>query len=363
MSQELTTDTLLPDPILNPPYKGRETRLVRLCEQGWVPDTLLRMGIRYISAQRLKQDAIPGSVFADQLRNDPVAIHTDSANEQHYELPAAFFHAHLGARKKYSCCWYSRFQESLDQAEIAMLELYAERAELADGQRILDLGCGWGSFGLWAAQRYPNSHVTGLSNSNAQRAYILEQAHRLNLNNIEIVTGDVSEFEFADGQAGFDRVVSVEMFEHMKNYGVLLAKIARWLRPDGRLFVHHFSHKNRAYHYRNSSGNDWMARYFFTGGTMPSHDLLSHFNTDMRVVKDWWVNGTHYERTSNQWLQQLDAAKAEVMPILVSTYGPDHAALWFQRWRMFYMAVAEMFGLHGGSEWGVSHLLLQARGE
>jgi cyclopropane-fatty-acyl-phospholipid synthase len=339
--------------------------LIRCCERGWLPDALIRFGMRRLMAQRLRDEGIgDGELRAqrlnrllDELRASPIAIETQAANTQHYEVPASFFHLHLGAHLKYSCCLYPEGNETLTQAETAMLELYALRAELADGQRVLDLGCGWGSLSLWLAARYPNSQIVALSNSHGQRAFIEGEAAGRGLTNLEVVTGNIVDFEFSGDQlaGGFDRVVSIEMFEHMKNYGLLLARIARWMRDDAKLFVHIFAHRTLAYHFQVKDGSDWMSKYFFTGGTMPSNDLLLHFQDDLRMERQWWVSGTHYERTANQWLAALDAVKDRVMPMLVDTYGSHDAGIWLQRWRMFYMAVAELFGYANGNEWGVGH--------
>ncbi|WP_420428625.1 SAM-dependent methyltransferase [Algiphilus sp.] len=340
--------------------------VIDACERGWIPDPLARLGMRRLIGRRLRDEANQdGEVraarlqsFIDALRESPIAIHTSDANAQHYEVPAQFFHQHLGPRLKYSCCLYPTGQEDLATAEEAMLALYAERAGVADGQRILDLGCGWGSLSLWLAERYPNAEIVGLSNSHGQRAWIMEQAQKRGFKNVEIVTGDIAEFDFpvGDVRAGFDRIISIEMFEHMKNYGALLAKLRRWLRDaESRLFVHIFAHKLLAYHFEDRSRDDWMTRYFFSGGTMPSENLLLHFQDDLRIERQWWVDGKHYERTSNQWLAGMDANRDAILKTFrESDYGaePD---IWFQRWRMFYMAVAELFGFDNGNEWGVAH--------
>jgi cyclopropane-fatty-acyl-phospholipid synthase len=274
---------------------------------------------------------------------------------------------HLGPAMKYSCCYYPKGDETLSGAEQAMLALYAERADIQDGQRILDLGCGWGSLALWLAARYPASQIVGLSNSHGQRRFIEAAAARRGITNLRIVTGNVADFTFdgrdaSDGavMAGFDRVMSIEMFEHMKNYEALLAKIAAWLHDDGKLFVHIFAHRHVAYHFQNEDGSDWMSRHFFTGGTMPSADLLLHFQDDLRVVNRWWLDGTHYARTANHWLEALDASRSQTLPILAKGYGAQ-ARIQFQRWRMFYMAVAELFGYAYGREWGVGHYLFEKR--
>jgi cyclopropane-fatty-acyl-phospholipid synthase len=276
-------------------------------------------------------------------------------------LRGAFFRAHLGPCLKYSCGFYRYGNETLAQAETAMLELYAKRAGLADGQRILDLGCGWGSLSLWLAERYPNARIVALSNSGEQRAFIEAALAQRGLHNLRVMKGNVVDFEFDANDQGFDRVLSIEMFEHMKNYGLLLEKIARWMRDDAKLFVHIFAHRTLAYHFEVHDGSDWMSRYFFTGGTMPSAALLLNFQKDLLVTRQWWVNGTHYERTANQWLASLDAARSQAMPMLGEVYGARDAPLWFQRWRMFYMAVAELFGYANGSEWGVGHYLFEKR--
>jgi cyclopropane-fatty-acyl-phospholipid synthase len=228
---------------------------------------------------------------------------------------------------------------------------------LTEGQRILDLGCGWGSLALWLAARYPRAQIVALSNSHGQRAFIEARAAERGLHNLSVVTGNVVDFEFDEAQlgGGFERVVSIEMFEHMKNYGLLLGKISRWMRDEAKLFVHIFVHRTLAYHFQVQDGSDWISKYFFTGGTMPSEALLLNFQDDLRMERQWWVSGTHYERTANQWLAALDAARDRVMPMLVDTYGARDAAVWLQRWRMFYMAVAELFGYANGNEWGVGH--------
>lgn len=338
--------------------------LVDLAERRWLPDGAVRAGMRRLMAKRLKVEVrgTPEEVaerqrrFVDELAASPIAVETQAANSQHYEVPADFFKQHLGPRLKYSCCLYATGRETLPGAEVAMLAAYADRALLADGQRILDLGCGWGSFALWAASRYPNATVVGLSNSHGQREFIEAQAAARGLANLTIHTGNIVDFEFDPAVVGpgFDRVVSIEMFEHMKNYGRLFAKVARWMSDDGRAFVHVFANRDIAYHFEDRESDDWMTRYFFTGGTMPSFDLFKAFADDLVVEKRWWVSGRHYERTANAWLHAMDAAEESIMEIFRATYGRD-ARVWFGRWRMFYMAVAELFGYDGGAQWGVGH--------
>jgi cyclopropane-fatty-acyl-phospholipid synthase len=336
--------------------------LIDLCERGYVPDALARLGMRQLIKRRLLDEAArDGEVrsqrynrFLDELRASPIAIETGAANAQHYEVPAEFFRLHLGPRLKYSCALYPTGRETLAEAEERMLACYAERAALEDGQRMLDLGCGWGSLSLWLAERYPRAQIVGLSNSHGQRESIERRAAGRRLGNLRILTGNIVDFEFpAQGvEAGFDRVLSIEMFEHIKNYGLLLAKIARWMKPDAHLFVHIFVHKLLAYHFQDEGRSDWMSRHFFSGGTMPSENLLLRFQDDLRLQQQWWVGGTHYART--------DANRAPILDVLGAGYGAD-AAIWFQRWRMFYMAVAELFGYAGGNEWGVAHYLFARR--
>ncbi len=339
--------------------------LIDLAERRWMPDSLVRFGMRRLMAKRLKAEtrgsadeiAVRQQQFMAELDASPIAIETQAANHQHYEVPAEFFKLHLGARMKYSSCLYATGRETLAGAEQAMFGAYADRAGLKDGQRILDLGCGWGSFALWAAARYQRSTIVGLSNSVGQREHIEAQAAALGITNLTIRTGNIVDFEFAatDLQGGFDRIVSVEMFEHMKNYRLLFAKVARWLADDGRVFVHVFAHRNVAYHFEDREADDWMTRYFFTGGTMPSFDLFKRFADDLEVEKRWWVSGRHYERTANDWLRRMDHAEAPIMQVFEATYGKTDAPLWFARWRMFYMAVAELFGFDEGAQWGVAH--------
>jgi cyclopropane-fatty-acyl-phospholipid synthase len=343
--------------------------LIDCCERGLLPDRLIRVGMRQLMRRRLLDEASEDGElrsqrfnrFLAELRASPIAIETGAANEQHYEVPAEFFHRHLGPRLKYSCALYPTGSEPLAQAEELMFRLYAERAGLVDGQRMLDLGCGWGSLSLWLAEHYPNSTVVGLSNSHGQREDILARAAQRGLSNLSIVTGNIVEFEFDDAQEKFDRVLSIEMFEHMKNYGLLLAKIARWMKPDAKLFVHIFVHKLLAYHFQVENQTDWMSQYFFTGGTMPSENLVLNFQDDLKLQQQWWLSGTHYQRTANHWLAGMDANRDAIMDVFRRGYGEADAAIWFQRWRMFYMAVAELFGYAGGNEWGVAHYLFTPR--
>ncbi len=333
---------------------------IDLCERGLVPDALARLGMRRLMARRLAAesgDRGEGEFerFRRQLaalRESPVAIETAKANEQHYEVPAAFFQRVLGPHLKYSCCWYGDGARTLGEAEEAMLRLTAERAALADGQRILELGCGWGSLTLWMAATYPASRITAVSNSTSQRDFILARARERGLANVEVITADANVFTTA---TRFDRVVSVEMFEHMRNYAVLMERIAGWLEPGGKLFVHIFCHRTLMYPFTVEGDTDWMARHFFTGGLMPAEDTLLHFQEHLVLDDQWRVSGTHYERTANDWLVNQDREREAVLAVLNQAYGPAEGRLWFQRWRMFFMAVAELFGYAGGTEWLVGH--------
>jgi len=268
-----------------------------------------------------------------------------------------FYQRVLGPRLKYSCCWFERGDESLAEGEEAMLRLYGERARLADGQEILELGCGWGSLSLWLAEHYPHSHITGVSHSRTQKEFIDAEARKRGFTNLTIVTCDMNDFDIA--AAHFDRVVSIEMFEHMKNWPRLLANVARWLKPGGLFFLHVFAHARFAYHFVARDQTDWMSRYFFTGGMMPSEDLATRFQEDLTLLDHWRVNGRHYQRTAELWLENMDRGRTDLRPLLAATYGSDQATRWWVYWRVFFMSCAELFGHRGGEEWLVSHHLLQ----
>jgi cyclopropane-fatty-acyl-phospholipid synthase len=341
--------------------------LIDLCERGLVPDALTRLGIRRLCAQRLREEHDGDAVAAwerfrallDGLRSSPLAIETDAANRQHYEVPARFFELSLGKRLKYSSCYYPTGSETLDQAEEAMLALYGERAELADGMRILELGCGWGSLTLWMAERFPNARILGVSNSASQREHILGQCAKRGLNNVEILTRDVNVLDL--GERRFDRVVSVEMFEHVRNYRTLFERISGWLDPGGKLFCHVFCHRELMYPFETEGEDNWMGRYFFTGGLMPAADTFLHFQEHLRLEEQWRLSGTHYERTSNHWLENQDRHADEILRLFEQVYGKAEAKIWAQRWRMFWMACAELFGYAGGNEWLVAHYRFQKR--
>ncbi|WP_373092692.1 cyclopropane-fatty-acyl-phospholipid synthase family protein [Zhongshania sp.] len=329
---------------------------IMLAERGLVPDTLLRRGIRRELADRLVQE-YSGDLHRNEARRrqfrrelsvSAIAIKAGEANEQHYEVPAALFELMLGPCLKYSSCWWDENCQSLADAEQAMLAMYAERAQLENGQKILDLGCGWGSFTLWAAARYPQAQITAVSNSSGQRAFIEAQAASRGLNNVKVITCNVGELTLSER---FDRVVTVEMLEHVRNYRELLAKVSGWLEPRGLMFVHIFCH---AYlHYPFDGG--WMTDNFFSGGQMPAFDTLMHFSEYMRLVDSWRVNGEHYSKTLEAWLIKLDANKAQALSILKDAPNPK---IQFQRWRMFMLACSELFAYRGGQEWFVGHYLL-----
>jgi len=330
------------------------SRGIGFAERGLAPDFAIRIGIRGLLADRLREAAAGPEVaaLAREMRDSPVALVPDVANAQHYELPAAFFELVLGTRLKYSSGLWDGGVTRLDDAETAMLQLTAERAGLADGQEILDLGCGWGSLALWMAERYPNSRILGVSNSPRQREFIMARAP----GNLEILTADMNSF--GTGRR-FDRVVSVEMFEHIRNWPALLHRIAGWMGPEARLFLHVFCHRQYAYPFEADGESDWMGRHFFSGGLMPSWDLLDYFPDDLRVEDRWPVPGSHYQKTCEAWLRRLDARRSQALPLLEATYGPDQAERWFHRWRMFFLACAELFGYRGGSEWFVGHYRLR----
>lgn len=326
-----------------------------------LPDFVIRAGIRRLLAQRLREETAPTPAeqaarlerFAAELRGMPIAINTAESKEQHYEVPTEFYRKCLGPRLKYSGCWFERGDETLAEAEEAMLRIYAERAQLADGQSILELGCGWGSLSLWMAEKFPAARITGVSHSRTQKEFIDGEARRRGLANLTIVTCDMNDFDATAG--AYHRVVSVEMFEHMKNWPRLMGNIARWLRPGGQFFLHIFTHRRVAYHFVARDETDWMSRYFFTGGMMPSDDLPTRFQDDLKLRERWQVNGRHYQQTAERWLENMDRHRDELRPLFARTYGADEATKWWVYWRVFYMACAELWGFRDGAEWIVSH--------
>jgi len=333
-----------------------------LLEKDLLPDPLIRFGIRRLLRQRLQEIEHPSpetqvAGFAEALRGMPIAINTAESKEQHYEVPTGFYQRCLGPRLKYSSGFYETGAEPLAAAEEKMLALTAERARLADGLEILELGCGWGSLTLWMAEHYPHARITGVSHSRTQREHILGEARRRGLGNVDIITCDMNDFMIDAGR--FDRVVSVEMFEHMKNWPRLMANVARWLKPGGLFFAHVFVHARFAYHFVARDETDWMSRHFFTGGMMPAHGLFPHFQDDLKLAELWKVRGTHYAKTAEDWLANMDKHRAEIMPLFVVTYGAKDARKWWAYWRVFYLACAELWNFRGGEEWHVSHYLFR----
>ena len=337
---------------------------IEAIERGFIPDTLVRAGIRKLLRQRLKNQESGNCEehvrvfqnFVQSTRQGPIAFLPEKANEQHYEVPAAFYEAALGHRLKYSCCCFEDGITTLDQAEDRALEVTCQRAGLTNGQRILELGCGWGSLSLWMAEKYPGSQITSVSNSSSQREYIMSCAEQRGLTNLQVVTADMNDFSTDET---FDRCVSIEMFEHMRNYELLLSRVAGWLVPGGRLFVHIFCHKRTPYVFETDGASNWMGRYFFSGGTMPSDDLFYHYQSILQIIDQWRWNGRHYGKTSNAWLARQDAARHQLMPVLEETYGKADAYRWFMRWRMFFMSCAELFDFNKGEVWWVSHYLFE----
>jgi cyclopropane-fatty-acyl-phospholipid synthase len=340
--------------------------LVRFAESAVAPDFLIRSGIRMLNGQRLRNERRKtlgdpqksSQAFAHFLRSNPIAVDTKAANEQHYEVPTDFFQQALGKRVKYSCCYYTSGDETLDQAEEQMLRITCQRASLSDGMDLLELGCGWGSLTLWMAEHFPNARITAVSNSATQREYILLRCREQGLRNIDVVTADMNSFHT---DRKFDRILSVEMFEHMRNYERLMKNIASWMKSEARLFVHLFCHRDYAYLFETEGSGNWMGRHFFTGGIMPSYDLLLHFQNELTLEDRWCINGMHYRKTAEQWLQNMDLRRDVIMPVLRRTYGTRDASLWFRRWRIFFMACAELWGFRNGGEWMIAHYVFRKR--
>ena len=340
------------------------SKAVSWTESGLVPDSVIRAGIRRLLEEKRKEihsgdvefAAAVTNRFVDMMNASPVALLPDLANEQHYEVPAEFFSHVLGENLKYSCGFWPEHVKDLSYAESVALQITVERAGIRDGMRVLDLGCGWGSLSLWIAAHFPNSHVTSVSNSKSQRDHILKTAAERSIDNIDVIVCDMNEFSI---DMLFDRVVSVEMFEHMRNYGEMFRRIDEWLLPDGCFFMHIFCHRSTPYQYIQKGPADWMSRYFFSGGIMPSANLPMRFPQKLSIAKRWHWSGTHYAKTCDSWLQHMDKKKSVIMPVLSECYGESDASLWWQRWRMFFMACSELFNYDDGQEWFVGHYLFE----
>ncbi len=342
---------------------------VNWVEQGLVPDRVIRLGIRRLLKARLVElqsgDVVAVAAltqsFVEALGSAPLALLPEKANEQHYELPAAFFGAVLGAHRKYSSCFWGQGENAartLAQAEAAALQVTCERAGLVDGQDVLELGCGWGSLSLWMADQFRGSRITALSNSHSQREHIEAQAAQRGLTNLTVITQDINEF---DTEQRFDRIVSVEMFEHLRNWPQAFGRVARWLNPEGRFFMHVFAHREAPYAFVERDASDWMSKHFFSGGMMPSDDLALHCQDDLRLLRRWRWDGTHYQRTSEAWLRNMDEQRDALLPLFEQTWGREQAGVWWMRWRLFFMSVAELFGYDEGRQWWVSHYLFEKR--
>lgn len=338
-------------------------KAIQWTESGLIPDTVIRRGIRKLLQKRLQDIGAADNehadriqrAFVDMMKQSPIALVPDLANEQHYEVPAEFFDLVLGSHRKYSCCYWPSGVDRLDDAEAAALDVTCQRAGIENGHRILDLGCGWGSVSLYIAEKFPDCSVTAVSNSRSQHDFILAQASERGLGNLRVIVADMNDFRIDER---FDRIVSVEMFEHMRNYRVLFEKISNWLHDDGRFFMHIFVHRSTPYEFLDNGPGGWMSRHFFSGGIMPSDDLPLFFQDHLGIVARWRWSGEHYAKTSNAWLDNMDRRRAEVLPILADTYGDD-VARWWMRWRMFFMACAELFDYAGGQEWYVGHYLFR----
>lgn len=335
-------------------------------EQGYLPDSIIRKGIRRLLKQRLieihandaEQASLDKQGFISELITSPIAVLPEKANEQHYEIPARFYHQVLGPRKKYSCSYWDESTTRLEEAEANALYLSCTHARLENGQSILELGCGWGSLTVWMAEQYPDSQITAVSNSHSQRQHIEALAAERGLHNIEVLTRDMNEFST---DKAFDRIVSIEMFEHMRNWPALFGRIASWLKPEGEFFMHVFSHHLTPYVFEVKDSSDWMSEYFFSGGMMPCDDLPLYFQDHLKLEQDWSWNGQHYEKTSNAWLENMDAQRLQIMPLITDTYGVEAANTWWMRWRIFFMACAELFGYDNGQQWHVKHYRFSKR--
>lgn len=340
--------------------------IFNLLEKDIIPDFLIRMGIRNLLKQRLTEEnkgsqeakQLHLNAYIEKLKASPIAINTSDANEQHYEVPTEFYKYVLGKRMKYSGGYWPSGADTLDASEEAMLKLSCERAQLKNGQSVLDLGCGWGSVSLYVAEKFPNCKITGVSNSKTQKEYIDSVAKEKGFKNLTIITQDMNDFQIKEK---FDRIISVEMLEHMKNYQKLFEKLSGFLKPEGLFFIHIFTHKEFAYPFEVRDETDWMAKYFFTGGMMPSHNLFLYFQDNLTIRNHWVVNGVHYGKTSEAWLENMDKNKTQILPILEKAYGKENVTKWWSYWRIFFLSCAELFSYRNGEEWLVSHYLFQKK--
>lgn len=340
--------------------------LIQLAEKSLLPDALIRLGIHRLSGKRLQEINAYHVETASKIKEDfftsmitaEIAPLPKLANQQHYEVPAAFFEMVLGTNKKYSACYWQAQDKNLNDAELSALQQTCSHAELEDGMQILELGCGWGSLTCFMAQNFPNAHITAVSNSNSQREYIYQRLKNLNLNNVEIITADMNVFDI---QKRFDRIVSVEMFEHMRNYQVLYSKVSSWLKPQGKFFKHIFCHRSYPYAFVPVSEDDWMSKFFFSGGFMPSDDTPLRFQDHLKIKSQWRWSGIHYAKTARAWLENMDQRWPEIEPIFAECYGQQNVSLWRQRWRIFFMACEVLFAYNNGQEWWVSHYLFEKR--
>lgn len=345
--------------------------VVRGIDKGLVPDPIIRFGIRNLLKQRLKdmneQDSKSGGKFinthANLLRESPLAIMTKQANEQHYEVPTEYYELCLGQHKKYSSCYWDDTTSTLEQAEQKALDISIERAEIKDGMRILELGCGWGSLSLELARRFPNSSVTVVSNSTTQKQFIDNKAKERGFKNLTVLTRDLGKEEnYNFGDEKFDRVMSIEMMEHLRNYEKFFSLVSKSMKPDAKMFIHIFTHKTTPYYFETEGEDNWMGKYFFSGGQMPARDLFDQFNKHLNVSQKWDWNGTHYQKTLEAWLKKMDQNEDQVRVLFKQAYGAENVELWVNRWRVFYMACSELFGFNGGKEWAVTHYLLTVKG-
>ncbi len=347
---------------------GVAAKAIGWTESGLVPDTVIRSGIRRLLERKLVEiyagdvelAAATTNEFVAMMRSSPVALVPDLANEQHYEVPASFFEQVLGDRRKYSSCHWSPDVDTLERAEEEALRITVARAGIEDGMKVLDLGCGWGSLSLWIAEKFPGATVRSVSNSRSQHDYIVAEAARRKITNVSVEVCDMNDFDAGDT---FDRIVSIEMFEHMRNYDELFGRIASWLVPDGRFFMHIFTHRTTPYEFIDKGPSDWMSRHFFSGGIMPSADLPLMFPKHLNIQQRWHWDGMHYARTCRAWLDRMDSRRNLVIPILEDTYGEAEAGRWWMRWRMFFMACEELFRYNEGKEWFVSHYLFRRAGQ